>query len=218
MNKKVLIAGASGMIGQLILDQCLSSLEVTKVISLVRRSSSIVHSKLEEIVIEDFKDYSSSIKAFEGISTAFFCIGAYSGKVSKAQFKEITIDFALHFAEALRKESPQATLCLLSGAGADRTEKSRVAFAKFKGIAENKISQLGLEFYAFRPGYIYPVHPRKEPSVMYSFLRWIYPLLNRISPSSSITSIKLAKAMVNVGFRGARAEVLENDRILEYTY
>lgn len=204
------------MIGQLVLDQCLSSPEVYEVISLVRKKSLISNAKLVEIEVADFKDYNPCSDSFEGINAAFFCIGAYSGQVAKPLFREITVDFALHFAEMLKSESPNVSMCLLSGAGADRTEKSRTAFARFKGMAENAISQLGLEFYAFRPGYIYPVQPRKEPSTMYQILRWLYPLLNRLSPTSSITSDQLAHAMVNVGLHGARTEILENKQILDY--
>lgn len=216
MKKRVMIAGASGMIGQLVLDQCLLSPGVSKVISLVRKKSLISHSKLVEIEVADFKDYTPCSDAFEGINAAFFCIGTYSGQVAKPLFKEITVDFALRFAEILKSESPNTSLCLLSGAGADRTEKSRATFARFKGMVENAISQLGLEFYAFRPGYIYPVRPRKEPSVMYQILRWLYPLLNRLSPASNITSQQLALAMVNVGLNGAKTEILENKQILDY--
>lgn len=215
MKKRVLIAGASGMIGQLILDRCLSSSEVLDVISLVRRKSSNVHPKLNEVVVTDFKDYAETVNAFKEIDTAFFCIGAYSGQVSKPLFKEITVDFAVRFAEMLKSQSPNATLCLLSGAGADRTEKSRTAFARFKGMAENSISRLGMDFYSFRPGYIYPVQPRKEPSVIYRILRGIYPILKRFAPDSSITSEQLADAMINVGLKGANDGILENRDILK---
>ena len=214
--KRVMIAGASGMIGNLILDKCLLSSEVPEVISLVRRKSFRTHVKLKEVVVADFKNYEALNSTFENIDTAFFCIGAYTGQVPDRKFKEITVDFAVNFAQVLKQNSPNASLCLLSGAGADRTEQSNTSFAKYKGMAENRISQLGLAFYAFRPGYIYPVIPRKEPNIMYKILRLLYPLMKFMSPNSSIKSTELAQAMLHVGLQGAEHKILENKDILNY--
>jgi hypothetical protein len=154
---------------------------------------------------------------FQNVDAAFFCIGVYTGQVHDPQFRVITVDYAVSFAQALKNNSPKATLCLLSGAGADRTEKSRMAFAKYKGIAENSISAMDLgRFYAFRPGYIYPVEPRKEPNMMYRVSKSLYPLIKLMGKNSSIKSTELAMGMFNVGLNGAKNEVLENKDILEY--
>lgn len=216
--KRIIIAGASGMIGSQILKKCLSSSEVSEVISLVRKRSFQVHPKLKEVIVSDFNNYKGSNSIFEHIDAAFFCIGVYTGQVSDVKFKEITVDYAVSFAQALKKKSPNAKLCLLSGAGADRTEKSRTSFARYKGMAENNILQLGLEFYAFRPGYIYPATPRKEPNIMYKILRILYPFMKLISPNSSIRSTELAQAMFYVGLYGAEREILENKDILTYVH
>lgn len=212
--KTVLIAGASGMVGKLILQECLSSNQVKKVFSLVRKSSGINHPKLQEIVVDNFSNFEGQQDAFKHIDAAFFCIGVYTGQVPKEQFKIITVDYAIAFAEALKKNSPKARLCLLSGAGADRTEKSRTAFAKFKGMAENKIALLGLNFHSFRPAYIYPVEPRKEPNLMYSISRSLYPMIKLFGTNMSIKSTELAQAMFKVGIAGANQEVFENKDIL----
>ena len=213
--KTVLIAGASGMIGKLILSECLSSGSVEKVISLVRRKSNQDHPKLHEEIINDFSDYSAHQSLFQNIDAAFFCIGVYTGQVPDQEFKMITVDYAVAFAETLKQNSPNANLCLLSGAGADRTEKSRTAFARYKGIAENRISQLGLNFYTFRPGYIYPVTPRKEPNIMYRISRALYPLIRLLGKNASIKSSELTLAMFKVGMCGGEKEILENKDILE---
>ncbi|MGD1945944.1 MAG: NAD(P)H-binding protein [Croceivirga sp.] len=213
--KKVVIAGASGMIGSLVLEQCLSSSEIGQVTSLVRKKSNREHSKLHEVVIENFTDYSKRTDLFENIDIAFFCIGVYTSQVPDKKFKEITVDYAVVFAEAVKQGNRNATFCLLSGAGADRTEKSRTSFAKYKGMAENQISILGLQFYTFRPAYIYPVTPRKEPNVMYRISRALYPLIRIMGSNGSITSTELAQAMFNVGLKGAPTEILENKTILE---
>ena len=125
------------------------------------------------------------------------------------------MNYAVAFAEALQVGNPKATLCLLSGAGADRKEKSRTSFAKYKGMAENQISRLGLNFYAFRPAYIYPVTPRKEPNLMYQLSRKLYPIIRLMGSNASITSTELALAMFQVGLHGATSEVLENRSILK---
>lgn len=214
--KNVIIAGASGMIGSLILEQCLSSPNVSQVTSLVRRKTNNKHSKFKEVLINNFSDYSEQTDLFKNIDAAFFCIGVYTGQVSDDKFREITIDYAIAFAEALEVNSPKARLCFLSGAGADRSEKSRAAFARYKGMAENQISELGLSFHAFRPGYIYPVTARKEPNIMYRIMRLFYPLISLGGSNSSIKSTELAIAMFHVGLHGAKQEILENKAILEY--
>ena len=213
---KVLIAGSSGMIGELILKHCLNSIEINEVRSLVRKPSITKHEKLKEIVIENFENYPKQIDLFKEIDVAFFCIGVYTGQVPDAIFKLITVNYAAEFATALKRESPKATLCLLSGMGADRTEKSRTSFAKYKGMAENQISALNLKFYAFRPGYIYPVESRKEPNIGYQFFRFIYPFTKHLGKGASIKSTELALAMFKVGLNGAETEILENREIFKY--
>jgi len=213
--KKVLIAGASGMVGNLILQECLTSDEVQEVISFVRKHSGQTHPKLREIPISDFNDYDEHQEYFRQIDAAYFCIGVYTGQVSKEAFKSITVDYAVTFAEALKKNSPNANLCLLSGAGADRTEKSKTAFARYKGMAENRISVLNLNFYSFRPAYIYPVTPRKEPNLMYTISRILYPVIKLFGNNASIQSSELAHAMFKIGMEGCDNEILENKDILE---
>ena len=213
--KRVLIAGASGMIGKLILQYCMESDEIGDIVSLVRKLSDKPDKKVKEVTVVDFKDYADQPEPFKSIDAAFFCIGAYTGSVPDDVFKAITVDYAIAFANALKNHSPESRLCLLSGAGADRTEKSRVPFAKYKGMAENQISALSFEyFYCFRPSYIYPVEIRKEPSVMYGLLRFLYPLIKLFGDRFSIKSTELAKAMFLAGLGGEYNEILENKDIL----
>lgn len=213
--KKVVIAGASGMIGSLILQNCLDQNTVSEVISLVRKKSDKTHTKLTEILIEDFTKYAAIEDILVEVDVTFFCIGVYTGAVSDTEFKKITVDYAVNFAKLLHKTSPNATFCLLSGAGADRTEKSKMAFAKYKGMAENQIARLGFEScHFFRPGYIYPVEKRKEPNINYSLMRTLYPLIKLFGKNMSIKSTQLSEAMVKVGLEGYKQEVLENKDIL----
>ena len=204
------------MIGSLILQNCLSSSTIDEVTSLVRRNTEVSHPKLNEFVISDFNEFSGQSEIFQNIDIAFFCIGVYTGQVNDEKFKEIIVDYAVAFARAIKENRTQATLCFLSGAGVDRTEKSRMAFARYKGIAENKISALGLKaFYSFRPGYIYPVEPRKEPNFSYRMMRTFYPLIKLRGKNASIRSTELADAMFYAGLNGADREILENKEIIE---
>lgn len=211
---KVILTGATGMIGSLVLQHCLESERVQEVVSLLRRSSGQKHAKLKEVIVSDFTDYSDHQELFREVQLAFFCLGAYTGQVPDALFKTITVGYPLPFAKALEENSPGARICLLSGAGADRSEKSKVSFALYKGMAENALANLNLVLHSFRPAYIYPVEPRKEPNLGYRIVRFLYPLMKAMGPRYSISSIDLAEAMFKVGIEGTDKEVLENQDIL----
>ena len=211
---KVLLTGATGMIGGLILEQCLAANKINQVISFVRKQSGQVHPKLTEVVVADFCDYSVHKDLFAEVDTAYFCLGAYTGQVSNDMLKLITVDYAVAFARQLSISSPGAKFCLLSGAGADRTEKSKTPFALFKGMAENQIASLQLDSYSFRPGYIYPVTPRKEPNFAYRLFRFLYPVMRLFGDKYSIRSTDLAEVMFYVGINGTDKQILENADII----
>lgn len=214
--KNVIIVGATGMVGGIIQRECLNSPEIGKVTSIVRRPSGVTHDKLEEVIHKDFMDFSAIKTHFENQDIAHFCIGVYAGAVTDDKFKMITVDFAKVFANAVKKNSPKATLCFLSGSGADLKEKSRMSFAKYKGMAENYLMSKGFEqLYIFRPAYIYPVEKREEPNLMYRVSRSLYPFLKKIMPNSAITSERLAKSMFKAGISGASKTILENKDIKE---
>lgn len=215
--KNVIIAGASGMVGSHALEYCLEDPEVGTLTSLVRKASGKSHPKLKEIVHDNFLDYSSIIDAFKNQDVALFCIGVYTGDVGKEKFREITVDIPQAFAKALQSQNEHINFCLLSGAGADRTEKSRTMFARDKGAIENILDAMELgEFHSFRPAYIYPVVPRDEPNLMYRVSRWLYkPLISKLGKNSSIKSTDLARAMVKLGLEGGGMKILENKDILD---
>lgn len=214
MNKKVIITGATGMVGSLVLQECLNSDEISEIVSISRKSAEIKHEKLTEIIHEDFTDYSTISDAFENIDVAYFCIGVYTGAVSREKFRKITVDYTVAFANALKAQSPDAAFCFLSGAGADRSEKSRMMFAKDKGIAENFLFRQNFKkLFVFRPAYIYPVTPRIEPNFSYVLSRKLYPMLKKIMPGSVITSEQLARAMFKTGLNGTGQVTYENPEI-----
>lgn len=217
MKKNVLIAGASGMIGGLLLDLCLQTDSIGEVVSLVRRKSNTTHPKLMELAVDDFETYEALKSNVFRPDVVFFCIGVYTGAVAADKFRKITVDYPVKLAQIVHRVNPDAVFCLLSGAGADRSGKSRMMFAKDKGAAENELSAMGFrQFYAFRPSYIYPEVPRKEPNFSYRMMRIFYPLMRLFGDSVSIRSGQLAQAMFSIALSGDKQEVWENKDMLDY--
>jgi uncharacterized protein YbjT (DUF2867 family) len=209
---KALIAGASGMIGGIALKELLSRQDVQEVIALVRRPLHLTHPKLKQVQHEEFSHLEAIETEFNGVDIAFFCIGVYTGSVPNPVFKEITVDQPVAFGEILKAQSPEASLCFLSGQGADNTEKSKVNFARYKGRAENRLMEMDFKrLHIFRPAYIYPVEKRPAPNMMYRISRILYPLLKGILPN--VTSVQLARAMVQAAISGAPKTILENQDI-----
>jgi len=213
--KRVLITGTNGMIGRLILERCLQRTDVATVTSITRKPLGIAHPKLREVIHHDFMDLSSIRDHFSNQDLCFYCIGVYTGTVPRKEFRKITVDYTRVFAETLKQMSPEVVFCFLSGQGADRTEKSKLMFAQDKGIAENILEKLAFkQLIIVRPGYIYPVTPRKEPNFFYRLSRLLYkPILSKIYPNMGLTSLQLANAMVKLGWQGVSQQVYENKEI-----
>lgn len=216
-NKSVLIFGATGMIGDLILNDCLQNNHIHKVVTITRKDLGVKNEKLRSIIHQNFLDFTGIENEFSGIDICYFCLGVYTGAVSNNKFFEITVDYTKSIADALKAKSPNIRFCFLSGMGADLTEKSSLPFAKAKGMAENYLLQIGLgNLFIFRPGYIYPITKRKEPNTFYSIIRWLYPLLNLIYPNIGLSSEQLAKAMFKAGFEDTPTTILENKDIKSF--
>ncbi len=214
--KRVVLTGATGMVGGHLLDFCLESDEIREVVTIGRRKTGKESDQLKEYVIADFTELTGDEEWLSGVDVVYFCMGVYTGAVSRDLFRKLTVEYPVALGKAILKKSPQAVFCLLSGAGADRTEKSKMMFAKDKGVAENQLSGLGFKsFHSLRPGYIYPTVPRKEPNFSYSIFRKMYPLFKMMGRKYSITSEQLAEGMFHVGIHGHPSEVLENDTILD---
>ena len=197
-QKHLVLVGATGMVGRYALRYALKNLGVGSVTAIVRRKLGISHPKLREVLHSDFADCSSLSGVLSGQDAAVFCLGAYTGAVSDTELHRITVDYTIEFARVLHGSSPDAAFSFLSGNGADPTGKSRVAFARYKGEAENALLTAGFpRVYIFRPAYIYPVQPRKEPNFSYRLLRGIYPAFRVLFPGQVIRADDLARAMVD---------------------
>jgi uncharacterized protein YbjT (DUF2867 family) len=212
-QKRLLLVGATGMVGGYALRYALQNTAVGSVTVIVRRELGLSHPKLQEVLHRDFADCSSLSQVLSGQDAAVFCLGAYTGAVSDAELRTITVDYTIEFARALHDSSPNANFSFLSGSGADPTGRSRIPFARYKGEAENALLAAGFpSVYLFRPAYIYPVEPRKEPNFSYRLLRAIYPAFQLLFPNQVIRADDLARAMADVAVQGTDrgGRVLEN--------
>ena len=195
----LVIVGATGMVGGYALRYALGHDSVERVTSIGRKDLGISHPKLKEVLHRDFADCSALAESLSGKGAAVFCLGAYTGAVTDAELYTITAAYTIEFARALRRSSPEAAFSFLSGKGADPTGRSRIPFARYKGEAEKALLAAGFpRVYIFRPAYIYPVEPRKEPNFSYRLLRSIYPAFRVLFPNQVIRADALARAMVNV--------------------
>jgi uncharacterized protein YbjT (DUF2867 family) len=201
---RLVIVGATGMVGGYALRYALDDPAAGIVTAIGRRKLGLSHPKLREVLHQDFADCSALADALSDQDAAAFCLGTYTGAVPDAELRKVTVDYTIAFARVLRATSPAAAFSFLSGSGADPTGQSRLAFARYKGEAENALLALGFpRVYIFRPGYIYPVEPRKEPNFGYRLLRTIYPVFRLVFPNQVIRADDLARAMVDVAIRGA---------------
>ncbi len=210
----LVIVGATGMVGGCALRYALNDPAIGLVTAIGRRSLGISHPKLKEVLHQDFADCSALADALAGQDAAVFCLGAYTGTVSDAELRKVTVDYTIELARVFRAASPAAVFSFLSGSGADPTGRSRLPFARYKGEAENALLAAGFSrLYIFRPAYIYPVEPRKEPNFSYRVLRSIYPVFRMLFPNQVIRADDLAYAMVDVVVRGTdkrESRILEN--------
>lgn len=213
-NTRLVIVGATGMVGGYALRYALNLPAVERVTSISRRKTGISHPKLDEVLHQDFSDCSELAQTLVGQDAAVFCLGTYTGTVTDAEMRTITVDYTVEFARVFRRCSPDAAFSFLSGSGADPTGRSRMAFARYKGEAEKALLGSGFpRLYIFRPAYIYPVEPRKEPNFSYRLLRSVYPVFQLLFPNQVIRADDLAKSMVDLAIRtGGETEqiILEN--------
>jgi uncharacterized protein YbjT (DUF2867 family) len=199
VQKRLVIVGATGMVGGYALGYALDHPSVSRVTAIVRRKLAISHPKLNEVLHKDFAECSPLTEVLSAQDAAVFCLGAYTGAVTDAELRTITVGYTVAFARVLRASSPEAALSFLSGSGADPTGRSRMPFARYKGEAEKALLAAGFpRAYIFRPAYIYPVEPREEPNFSYRLLRAIYPAFRLLFPNQVIRADDLARAMVDI--------------------
>ena len=211
---RVLLFGASGMVGQGVLRECLLDSDVTSVVTVVRKSTGRKHEKLTELVQPDLATLAPLETQLTGFDACFFCAGVSALGMSEEQYTRITYDLTLGVAKTLLRTSPDMTFVYMSGAGTDSSEKGRMMWARVKGRTENALLSLPFRAaYMFRPGAIMPLHGIRSSTrwynIMYAVIRPIYPLLRRVAPTMITTTERLGRAMLAVARKGYATHVLE---------
>ncbi len=211
---KVILFGATGMVGQGVLRECLLDSDVEKVLTVGRSASGVKSPKLSEIVQPDMFHYSEIESPLTGYDACFFCLGVTSVGMSEEQYERLTYTLTLAAAETLSRLNPGMIFVYVSGVGTDSTEKGRVMWARIKGKTENALLRLPFKAaYMFRPGAIVPIHGERSKTtltrVAYSMAKPILPLLLRLFPRHILTTEEMGRAMLNVAKNGARQNILE---------
>jgi len=212
---KVILFGATGMVGQGVLRECLLDPEVTSVLAIGRNPGGIQHPKLKEVVHPDFLDFTALEPQLSGFDACFFCLGVTSSGMTEQEYTRVTYGFTLAAAETLARLNPQMTFVYVSGTGADSSEQGRTMWARVRGKTENALLRLPFKaVYVFRPAGIVPLHGERSRTRLYRFFYTatgpLLPLLQSTFPRYITTTEQLARAMLKVVRIGAPKQVLES--------
>jgi uncharacterized protein YbjT (DUF2867 family) len=215
---KVILFGATGMVGQGTLRECLLDPEVTEILVVGRNPIGRKHAKIREIVHKDLYDLSPIASQLAGYDACFFCLGVSSVGMSEAEYTKVTHDLTLAVARVLAPLNPQLTFLYVSGAGTDSTERGNPMWARGKGRTENDLLREPFRAaYMLRPGYIQPMHgvQSKTPlyRVFYVVLSWMYPVIRLVARKYAIATEDLGRGMIKIAKTGAPKRVLENSDI-----
>lgn len=217
---KVVLWGASGMVGQGVLRECLAAQDVDEVLVVVRRALGIVHPKLREVLHEDFFDYRAIEPQLLGYDACFFCLGVSAAGMDEARYTRLTYDLTLAAASVLARLHPAMVFVYVSGAGTDSSEHGRSMWARVKGRTENALQRLPFRaVYLFRPGFIEAVHGERSKTAMsrvvYAISRPLVPLLRTLFPRHIVSTVIVGQAMLSVARQGAPKAVLECPDLIE---
>jgi len=217
--KKVILTGATGMIGKGVLLECLDHSEIGEVLVIGRNPVNVKHPKLKERIHKDFSDFSTIENLLTGYDACFFCLGISSAGMKEAEYKKITYDYTLALARTLFKVNPQMTFNYISGEGTDASEKGRMMWARVKGKTENDLLNMGFkQAFMFRPGLIIPkrgIQSRtKSYRLMYNYFTWLVKLIKAIAPNSVVDTSQIGLAMINTVLKGYNKNILKAKDIL----
>ena len=210
MKLRVIITGATGMVGEGVLLECLSNPAVERVLVLTRKPTGRSHPKMTELLVPDLANLSAVESQLTGYNACFFCAGISAVGVSKEEYERITHDMTLAVAQTLLRLNPALTFSYVSGAGTDSTEKSGQHWARVKGRTENEL--LALPFgaaYMFRPGFMKATAGQRNLLKWYPAIAWLYPVARRLAPQFVSTMQEVAQAMINASDFGYSKSVLE---------
>ena len=211
----VLVFGATGMIGQGVLRECLLDPGVGLVQTVGRSATGVTHPRLSEIVHADLMSYASIEPRLVGFDACFFCLGVSSAGLSEADYERVTYGITIAAATTLARLNKSMTFIYVSGAGTDSSERGRIMWARVKGRTENALLRLPFKAaYMFRPGVIQPLHGIKSKTaayrILYSITEPLLPLLRRLMPGLILTTEQIGRAMLTTARQGAAKRVLES--------
>ncbi|MBL7739269.1 MAG: epimerase [Chitinophagaceae bacterium] len=210
MKIKAILTGATGMVGEGVLHECLLHDEVEEVLVVGRRSCNMTHLKLKEIVHADLYDLSVIEGQLKGYNACFFCLGTTSVGKKEPEYSKITYELAMSFGKTLSRQNPEMTFCYISGVGTDSTEKGRLMWARVKGKTENDLLKLPFKrVYHFRPGIIKPTKGLKNTLGFYKYSGWLIPVIKLLAPKSVCTLKDLGLAMIHAAGKGYEKNILE---------
>lgn len=208
MKIKAIITGATGMVGEGVLHECLQHNNVEDILVVGRRSCGYTHLKLNEIVHPNLYDLSSIEDQLKGFDACFFCLGMSSVGVKEPEFHKVTYELTMHFARTLSKSNPNMTFCYISGKGTN--ENGKMMWQRVKGKTESDLMKLPFKkVYNFRPGIIKPTKGLKNTLSLYKWMGWMLPIINTIAPKSVVTLNQIGDAMINATTDGYEKSILE---------
>ena len=208
MNVKAIITGASGMVGEGVLYECLQSSVVDEIMVVGRRTCGYSHPKLKEIVHGNLYDLSPIEDQLKDYNACFFCLGMSSVGVKEADFYKVTYELTMHFASTLSKLNPGMTFCYVSGRGTN--ENGNMMWQRVKGKTETDLVKLPFrQVYNFRPGVIKATKGLKNILPLYKWLSWMLPIINTFAPKSVVTLKQIGDAMINCTLKGYEKKILE---------
>ena len=211
INKiKVIITGATGMVGEGVMHECLLHPLVESVLVINRKPGGMVHDKLKEIIHADFFDINPIADQLKGYDACFFCAGVTSVGKSEEEYYKLTYTLTLNFAKVLVEANPDRIFEYVSGASTDSTEKGKAMWARVKGKTENDLAKLPFKkVYNFRPGYMHPTPGLKNVNKYYKWITWLYPIVKAIAPNYVSTLKDMGLAMINAALYGYDKQILE---------
>jgi uncharacterized protein YbjT (DUF2867 family) len=211
---KVLMFGASGMVGTAVLRECLADPQVVRVVTIGRSAATLHSAKLEEIIHADLSNYDSIETSLRDFDACFFCLGVSSANSSEDDYRRVTYDYTLAAANTLVRLNPRMTFVYVSGAGTDSSGTGRIMWARVKGRTENAL--LALPFaaaYMLRPGIIQPLHGIRSKTrsyrVFYSLSAFLLPVLRALFPNHVLTTTQIGSAMLNLAKHGYAKRILQ---------
>jgi hypothetical protein len=210
MSYKVILTGATGMVGEGVLLECLEHPQIAQVLSVSRRPVNRQHPRLKEYLVPDFLKLKEEDQNLKGYDACFYCAGVSSVGMKENEFTRLTFDTTIHFAKACLRQNPQMIFIYVSGKGTDGTEKGKIMWARVKGRTENTLAEMGFKkVYNFRPGFMKLTHGQKNALKLYKYFAWMYPILKVVAPGSTSTLKQVGQAMINCLIAGNDKQVLE---------